>query len=179
MEPSGSDRQADFLGHFLRHQEDLRAVIASMVRDWNAVDDIVQEVAVVLWKKFDQYDRSRSFGGWARGIAVKKVLQAFEKNKRLPIAFSPEVIEAVFAADAEADDPAPAEDRQRALAACLEKLPERSRRLVALRYQDGLALQAIAERVSSTMGAVHKALSRIRDALKHCVHDELASLEGR
>ena len=178
METTDHDRQTEFLSRFLRHQEDLRAVIASMVRDWNAVDDIFQETAIVLWKKFDQYDPSRSFGGWARGIAVYKVLQAFEKNKRLPIAFSPDVIEAVFATAVADDEPA-SEEQQRALAACLAKLPERSRRLIALRYHDGLALQTIAERVASTMGAVHKALSRIRDALKRCVREEIAALEGR
>ena len=78
------DRQQDFLKHFLRHQDDLRAFIGSIVRDRHACDDILQEVALVLWQKFDAYDPARSFGGWARGIAANKIMQSFAKAKRVP-----------------------------------------------------------------------------------------------
>lgn len=166
-------RQGEFLGHFLRHQEDIRAVIASMVRDRVACDDIFQEVALVLWRKFDQYDGVHSFGAWARGIAVKKVMQSFDRNRRLPVSLSPETIEAVLGAfDAEAADPS-REDA--ALARCMGRLPEKSRRLVTLRYEDGLSLDAVAARVASTMEAVSKALSRIRVALRGCIEKELTA----
>ena len=166
-------RQAEFLGHFLRHQEDIRAVIASMVRDRVACDDIFQEVALVLWKKLDQYDGRHSFGAWARGIAVRKVLQSFDRNRRLPVALSPETIEAVLGAfDAEEPD---VSGEDAALARCIGKLPEKSRRLISLRYEDGLSLDAVAARVASTMEAVNKALSRIRFALRGCIEKELAA----
>ena len=166
------DRQSEFLGHFLRHQDDIRAVIGSMVRDRVACDDVFQEVALVLWRKFDEFDAARSFGAWARGIAVRKVLQSFDRNRRNPVPLAPETIEAVLAAFDESEPDARAEEE--ALRECLRGLPEKSRRLVELRYEAGLQLGAIAERVASTMDAVNKALSRIRVELRKCVDKRLA-----
>ena len=170
------DRQAQFLSHFLRHQDDVRAVIASMVRDRIACDDIFQEVALVLWRKFDSFDSTRSFGAWARGIAVRKVLQSFEKSRRTPVALSPETMEAILSAF-DAEEPGEPE-RDEALTACIGQLPEKSRRLLALRYDDGLSLESIAQRIASTLDAVNKALSRIRLALRHCIEQRIAEAGG-
>ncbi len=170
------DKQGQFLSHFLRHQDDIRAVIASMVRDRTACDDIFQEVALVLWRKFGEFDATRSFGAWARGIAVRKVLQSFDKTRRTPVPFAPETMEAILAAfDAEEQEDSP---RDAALTVCIGRLPEKSRNLVALRYDEGLSLEAIARRIASTLDAVNKALSRIRAALRDCVEQQIAEANG-
>jgi RNA polymerase sigma-70 factor, ECF subfamily len=165
------EKQQDFLRHFLQHQDDLRAFIGSLVRDRHACDDILQEVALVLWQKFGQYDRERSFGAWARGIAANKIMQSFEKDKRLPLPLSPDATQ-IIALSFE-DDPKGHGEEQEALRRCIQKLPERSRDLVRMRYEESLKLKDIAARVSSTLDAVHKTLSRIRVVLRECVEKEL------
>lgn len=167
------DRQARFLGLFLKHQDDMRAVIGSFIRDRSMADDVFQEMALTLWQKFDEFDPSRSFGAWARGIAVRKVLQRFDRNKRLPLSMDPATIEAVVEAFNDRDIHETAE-MESALGHCLQTLPERSRSLVRMRYEEGLSLQTMAERISSTLDAVNKALSRIRAALRDCVEHRLA-----
>ena len=67
------DRHETFLRLFLKHQGDVRAFIGSLVRDRNVRDDVFQEVALVCWRDFDRYDRSRSFGAWGRGGAAPHV----------------------------------------------------------------------------------------------------------
>ena len=121
------DPHEEFLRLLLRHQSDVKAFIGSLIQDRHLRDDVFQEVALVLWQEFARYDRSRSFGAWARGIAVKKVLQRWEK----------------------------------------------SRRLLALRYDQALKLGQIAQRVGATVDAVHKALSRIRTRLQKCIERRL------
>ena len=167
------DRQARFLGLFLKHQDDMRAVIGSFIRDRSTADDVFQEMALTLWQKFDEFDPSRSFGAWARGIAVRKVLQRFDRNKRLPLTMDPATIEAVVEAFNDSDLHETTE-MESALGHCLQTLPERSRELVHMRYDEGLSLQAMAERLSSTLDAMNKALSRIRTALRDCVEHRLA-----
>ena len=166
------DRQAQFLGYFLKHQRELRAVIGSMVRDRHACEDIFQEVAMVLWKKFDQYDATRPFGAWMRGIAVYKIMQSFDRTRRLPTSLDPTIIETIVDTWSEAG----ADDgwEEGILRRCVEKLPERSRNLVRLRYEEGLSLQGVADRLSSTLQAAHKALSRIRVGLRRCMEHEMA-----
>lgn len=148
-----------------------------MVRDRNAVDDVFQDVALVLWKKFDEFDPTRPFGAWARGIAVRQALQYFDRHRRAPVPFSPETIEALLRAyDQEAvEDPEQAAAREAALRHCIAALPEKSRRLLELRYEARLKLHEVAERLSTTLDAAHKALSRLRSALRRCVEKELAA----
>ncbi len=168
------DRQERFLGEFLRHQDDIRAVIASMVRDPYACDDVFQDVAVVLWRKFDDYDPRYSFGAWARGIAVRKAMQYFDRRRRQGPVLDPEAAEAVRTAfDDVLDDSV---ERREALRVCIEKLPERSRRLLRLRYEERLKLREVAARLAGTLDAVHKALSRLREALRRCIEDEMRAV---
>ena len=167
------ERQARFLGLFLKHQDDMRAVIGSFIRDRAAAEDVFQEMALTLWQKFDEFDPTRSFGAWARGIAVRKVLQRFDRNKRLPLSLDPATIEAVAGVFDAPDFPEPTEMEQ-ALRTCLRRLPGKSQALIRMRYDEDLPLQAMADRIHSTLDAVNKALSRIRSALRLCVERTLA-----
>jgi RNA polymerase sigma-70 factor (ECF subfamily) len=167
------NQQDEFLTLFLKHQVEVRAFIGSLVRDLHTRDDLFQEVALILWNEFARYDRARSFGAWARGIASKKVLQRWEKDRRSPLPFAPEAIQALL--DAYDRTEVSETDRAEALQKCLEGLPEESRRLLGLRYEQSLRLGEIAERLRTTSDAVHKALSRIRLRLQECVRRRLAA----
>jgi RNA polymerase sigma-70 factor (ECF subfamily) len=171
------DRQKEFLPLFLAHQVGIRAFIGSLVRDRHTRDDVFQEVALTLWHEFAHYDPSRSFAAWARGIAANKVLQRWQKDNRQPIPFAPEAITALLDAydRTEADELLHADALQR----CLEQLPERSRQLLSLRYEQSLKLAQVAERLSTTLDAAHKALSRLRLRLQECIEQRLATMSGR
>jgi len=162
----------DFLKTLLAHEADLRAFIGSLVRDLHARDDVFQEVAVALWQQAEQYDAARSFGAWARGIAANKILQRRHQDQRFPVVFSPETIQAVLDAFDRTEETAPG--RHDALAECLKRLPLEPRRLLAMRYEEGLGVDQIAERVNRTVDAVYRALSRIRAALEACIRRRLA-----
>ena len=166
------DRQQEFLRLFLKHQEELRAFIGSLVRDYHLRDDILQETALVLWKKFDEYDPGRPFGAWARGVTAHKIMQSFDRIKRCPLQFSPNATQAILMAcqDTRQDF----SEERAALQKCLGSLPDRSRNLIAMRYEQGLKLKEIAEQTSSTLDAVHKTLSRIRQLLRKCVEERIA-----
>ncbi|MFN4261618.1 MAG: sigma-70 family RNA polymerase sigma factor [Gemmataceae bacterium] len=170
------DPHEEFLGLLLRHQSELKTFVSALVRDSHACDDLLQEIALILWREFEQYDRARSFGAWARGIAAKKLLQHWEKLGRIPVPFSPAAIQGVV--DAFDRREPQAGPQMEALRDCLEQLTPRSRRLVDLRYQETLALPKIAERTGSTLEAIHKALVRIRQQLRECVQRRLAELDG-
>jgi RNA polymerase sigma-70 factor (ECF subfamily) len=169
------DSQSAFLSLFLRHQVEVRAFIGALVRDRHAAEDVFQEVALTLWHEFGRYDRTRPFGAWARGIAAKKVLQRWHKDARRPVPFSPEAIQALL--DAHERTETAASLRAEALEQCLEQLPEKSRRLLALRYEQSLKLAEIAGRLRASLDAVHKALCRLRARLQECVQRRLAAAQ--
>jgi RNA polymerase sigma-70 factor (ECF subfamily) len=168
--------QDDFLRLFLQHQSDIRAFIGSLIRDGHAREDVFQEVSLILWRRFAEFDPTRSFGGWARGIAANKVLQAFDKNARVPLAFSPDAVQAILDAYDRSDDES-IHDVD-ALNRCVEKLPEKSRELLRLRYQQEMKLERIAEAVRSTLHAINMALGRIRTRLAECLEARSSAVKG-
>lgn len=166
------DRQGQFLTLFLKNQSDINAFVLSQVRDRNESEDLMQEVALTLWRKFDDYDPKRSFGAWARGIAHYKVLQEWRNRSRQPFKrLSEEASEAIARAYDETEDEVV--DRAEALRYCLEGLPDASRRVLLGRYEDDLDLETLAGRMGKTVMAVYKTLSRIRHALQECIEKRL------
>ena len=163
----------EFLHFFNQCAADLRAYIGSVVRDVHAREDVFQDVSRTLWQSFDQYDPERSFGAWARGVAIRKMLEARRKNARFPLIFPPETVEAILEAfDAD-------EENQRlqeaALALCLETLPEKSRQILNFRYQSGLKCERIAQQLGMNLKAVHQVLCRLRQGLEQCIQQRLAN----
>jgi RNA polymerase sigma-70 factor, ECF subfamily len=157
----------EFLALFLTCEVDLAAFVVSVVRDWNRAEDIVQEVALVLWRKIDEFDRARSFGAWARGIAEKEIMKDHGRWLRRPRSLPPEAISAVRAACDELEPRA--DERLEAMQRCLEHLDHRARQLVDLRYADDLPLADVAARTGRSLAAVTKSLLRLREALERCV----------
>ena len=163
---------SDFLHYFQRCATDIRACIGAAVRDAHRREDIFQEVSRVLWRKFDEFDPAGSFGGWARGIALNKVLEAKRNDDRFPLALPPEVLVAML--ETFRDVPPLARDEEEALEHCLAKLPANSRRLLRWRYEEGESCTELARRTKVNPKAMHQTLCRLRRALAGCIRQRLA-----
>jgi DNA-directed RNA polymerase specialized sigma24 family protein len=66
------------------------------------------------------------------------------------------------------------ERRQQALDECVAALPEKSRRLLSLRYEGRESVENVAGRVGQSFDAVTKALYRLRQALSDCIERKLS-----
>lgn len=167
-----TDSHERYLKLLLRSEPDLRAFICSVVIDTHEREDVFQETALTLWRRFEDYNPQLSFGSWARGIATKLILNRRAKSARHPAPLSLEAIEALREAFDRTEDSAA--DRHAALRECLEKLPPHSREMLSWRYEKHLKGAEIAQRTGSSLDAVHKALSRLRAALEKCVELKLS-----
>ena len=56
-----------------------------------------------------------------------------------------------------------------------EALPEKSRRLIEMRYEPGTNIKQMAKRLGRSAESVYKAVSRAHQALVRCVQETLAS----
>jgi len=133
------------------------------------VDDLVQEAALVLWRRDDSYDRSRPFLPWALGI-VHHLLQKGRRPRPECQTLSPEVAEQV--AETCAGMAGEVDQRRGALRKCVEKLPGHLRGLLALRYGERRSLSQIALKLGRGISATNMALHRIRQVLQDCVQRE-------
>lgn len=165
------DPQEEFLKLLFGCELEIRAFIGSIVRGAHDGDDLFQDVVLTLWKEFARYDRARPFGAWARGIAAVKLMQRWDRIRRWPVVLSPETIQAVSQAFDRTEGQTSRHGE--ALEQCLDQLPEKSRRLLAMRYEKSLKVEEIARELQSTVDAIYQALSRLRARLHDCVSRRL------
>ena len=162
----GMKDRSDFLKLFLKIQPAVRSYLLSLLRNGVDADDVFQEVSLVLWERFDDYDDRHPFLNWAFGIARNHVARWRRAAPRARAWLPPEVEEKLAVTTAELEDElAP---RRTALRNCVDKLGAHARELLELRYEKLWSLQKIAEARGMTLNAVNKALGKIRKALSDC-----------
>jgi RNA polymerase sigma-70 factor, ECF subfamily len=164
-----------FAGHYSAAHLALLRYVLALLPDRQLAEDVVQETARILWRKFDQYDAARPFLPWARQIAHFEVLKARRRLAVVDRHFSDELVEKL-AAEQPLEEPA-LERRRDALAGCLEKLDPGTRSLLASRYQRERTLREFAVEQGRSANALYLTLRRARQALLECVNRALR-LEG-
>ncbi len=159
-----------FTTYWTAAQRSVAAFVRTLVPDFNEADDIVQRVAVVLVRKFNEYDHERPFVAWAIGIAKREiVIYRHERNKDRHI-FKESLIEQI----AETYQRSPDLPISEQLARCLEALDIRWKQIIHLRYAQDLRTRQISDRTGMTDVAVRKLLSRARMSLRDCLNRERA-----
>ncbi len=162
----------EFLKHFTQNHRKIYTFIRAQVRCSSDADDLLQETSVLLWEKFDEFDRSADFGRWACGFARRLILRYHRENGRVKPLFS-EAVDQLFAdqllVSLQSDN-----DRSDALVQCLEELDQRQRILLDQRYRSEREVSDIADAVQRSESAVYKALAKIHETLFQCVQKKLS-----
>ena len=145
--------------------------INAVVPDFQEAEDLLQDVAVILLRKFSEYDAQRPFLAWAIGIAKREVLMARRAHARSLLCYQADLLDRISQVY---EDLAPElEDRSRALRDCLQTIKGRASELLRLRYEESLKPNAIASRFGLAVVAVRVMLSRTRAALRECIERKL------
>ena len=143
------------------------------------VDDVAQEAFIVAYNRLDEFDQTRDFGAWLRGIARNLVINERRKDARRKRILSDNLTEVLISSSSVSDQ----EDdevgdyglaRLNALKECVKNLPEKSLRLLKSRYEDDNSAQDIADEFSMNPPAVRKALERMHSALRDCMEEKMA-----
>jgi RNA polymerase sigma-70 factor (ECF subfamily) len=157
---------------WVQHQSRVYAYIRSLVFRRADAEDILQEVAVVLWRKFDQFEPGSRFDQWAYRVARNQVLYYRQKSTRDRLLFSQDVMDSI-ADEMAASNPARGEYFD-ALESCLDGLARDERELVRKRHEPGATNRSISKTLGRSESAVSRALNRIYLALLHCIRGKMA-----
>ena len=162
-----SDPASDFVRLWTAHQAEVKRYLFMMIPRPADAAEVLQDVSVLLWKKWDKYDPDRPFVPWAIRFAYLEVLKWRQKQAREKLIFSDSLVEQLHHRH---DREAPLmEARRKALDSCLEKLNEQQRKWVDLRYGRHGAVKEEAERTGVSMHKLYYALEKIRSQLLDCV----------
>lgn len=166
MTPSDQAQHDQFLRLFLEHEPSLRVFVRSLLFSNEEQREVMQEVALVLWRKFDPTLSSASFCRWAFGVARLESLVFRRDRARDRHTFGDDVYELL--ADTIHDQAEHLEAERRALELCLQRLPEDRRRVVQAVYLSGSKVEQLASQLGSSVMALYKTLHRSRLLLMEC-----------
>lgn len=168
-----NQRREEFAQRWLEAEPSISAYVFASISGFHDAEDVVQRIAQELARRFDEYEPHRPFLGWALWIAKSRVIDFYRAQGRSRIVFSDELLKRL--AETISEQAESRNHRQEALEACLDELPDKSRRLLDLRYVDELSSAEAARAIGSTVGSVRVLLSRIRSALADCVQRRVAT----
>ena len=161
------DPAADFVRIWARHQAEVERYVYMMVPRAADAAEVLQDVSVLLWQKWEKYDPARPFVPWAIKFAWLEVLKWRQRQAREKLVFSDSLIEQLGARHG---DEAPLmEARRKALDGCLARLSAQQRKWVDLRYSRHGAVKEEAARTGVSMHKLYYALEKIRAQLLDCI----------
>ncbi len=173
---NSDDKRDRVLKAALECRTDLIAYARSLLRNYAAADDVLQETMLVVVKKYDQFQEGTSMLAWCRSIVRIEVLRAKQLHQRertLAERVLDDAIDAAFDEFQTAKRHDDAESWREALRGCLERVPERGQGLLRARFADELSYQQIGERLGMTIEAVRKALFRVKRQVRSCIETSL------
>lgn len=173
MASPDDSRHETFLRRFTRTEPALRGFVRSLVPTVNDADDVLQEVAITLWKKFAEFsgETEEEFRRWSFGVAKFKVLSWQRDRGRDRLVFGDDTI--TLLAESSESSTGKLSAQREALKICVEKLPAEQRTLVESAYESGTTIENLAGTMKRTAMSVYKQLHRIRIALAKCARAEL------
>jgi RNA polymerase sigma-70 factor (ECF subfamily) len=160
-------QQERYLRQWTSAQPSVANYVRAVVRDRAAAEDVLQETALVLFRKFAEYDEQRPFLPWALGIARFQVMGMQRDSARSRVVFDDEVLEKLT--EAWAAQAPEVSERSVTLESCMERLPSHAQRMVQLRYFEDLNAEQISQQLGGTAAAIRVTLQRIREQLRACI----------
>jgi RNA polymerase sigma-70 factor (ECF subfamily) len=158
-------------------QFDLYAFISVLMGGAAEAEDVLQETNVELLTHEKNYDPSRPFMSWARGVARHCVLRFYRARGRDKLVFDDELMDSLAEEIPCVKDERPLEDLMR-LEQCMKRLVPKQRELITARYMRGETIRDIAVREHCSEGSISVWLFRIRRILGECINEKRRELRG-
>lgn len=166
------DRHSQFALLLSENQSRLFGFLYSHVLNMADAEDLYQQVAMVLWTKFDQFEPGTDFGAWGMRVADFTIKNFFRGKRRSKVCFSDEVMQRLI--DHQLSTPAGLVTRRaEALRGCLKKLRQPDMSLLEKCYGTDASIKDIAKAEGRSSGALYTALNRIRRILLACIERSL------
>lgn len=181
-----NDNHPDPLGLLMQHAQDGDAVayrtllntITPIIKSYlrtrlfsrSHIDDIAQEILLAIHAVRHTYNPEQPFKNWMYGIARHKAIDYMRKASRQNANETNDVEFETFMADGTNNPEEALEAKQ--LRACLEKLPEKQRRILWLTKVEGHSMAEAGQQLGMTETAAKVAAHRAYKRLKELLIDD-------
>lgn len=171
----GESLDSLFFHLFMTHRKSLYAFILASIHNYNDADDILQETATVMWRKFSEFEQGTDFVAWGITIARIRVLKFFNERQRTRVQFGDKLMEQILSTTSSKVGQVDA--RLEASRNCRKKLSDSDQNLLYMRYNEGLTIKKIADKLGRPLPGLYKSMGRLHSALLRCIKRSLAGGE--
>lgn len=169
--------EQDVLRTLMQSRGRIEAVAWVVVRDAHAAEDIFQNVVFKALTKEVSFEAEDAVLSWAFITARREGIDWLRRYRKESIGLDSTILE-LLEQEWLSETASRGEARMEALRVCLKALPEKSLRLLRLRYFEGNSCGEVAKKLSTGLNAVYKRLSRLHQGLKRCIALRLDESKG-
>jgi len=156
----------------------LFSYIWTIVADEHLAEDVFQEVSMLAIDKAGEIEDPEALPVWLRRAARNLALRAIRKKHHDRHVFDDALLDQLDRDWAEHRAATPSGETLDALRQCLQKLTPHARRVVRLRYAEGLTGQRLADALGRSLTAAYMAVSRANKTLADCVQRTLRASDA-
>src|SRR5262245_1406162 len=172
-------KQEELTTGFLAGRHSLFAFIYGFVRNSHDAEDIFQEVWLRFSRALADGTEIQDQARWCRATARNLILHHWRDRRDDKVVADQELFDLVELSFSEQDQNQDyRRAQQEALTDCIQELPDRSKALLRLKYEQGFTAEKIAIELLQSSAAILMMLSRIRKILKDCAQRKLAELRA-
>lgn len=166
-----------------KYRKSVYYMLLKMVKNADDAEDLTQEAFAKAFNSIDKFDSKFAFSTWLFRIATNNCIDYIRKKRVTTVSFDAPVEGddgSNMKFDVRTDDLDPNESmlkkqRKRYLNMAIDKLPEKYRTLVELRYFQELSYEEVAQELDIPLGTVKAQLFRARELL----NQELKNLKSQ
>ena len=146
----------------------VKAFLMRQGADKESAEDVTQEVMLTVWRRAEQYDRSKAaVSTWVFTIARNRRIDSLRRTRRPE--FDPEDPALLPEPARAADDVVDLAEQGRLLHAAVAELPEEQERLLRMAYFEDKSHSMIAEELELPLGTVKSRLRLAMAKLRHAL----------
>lgn len=161
--------------HIVRTFEaDVFRLAAPLLGSRSAAEDVTQDVFVTAYRRLDSFDMAEPFLPWLLGIAANLVRNELRRRSREDARMELYGYYLDTMASRERS-PNQADTISDALTRCRKQLGKNAADAIRDRYDQGLTLETIADRLNRSVTATRQLLYRTRLSLRDCIQSQLAA----
>ncbi|MGJ8640747.1 MAG: sigma-70 family RNA polymerase sigma factor [Opitutaceae bacterium] len=170
-DPESGNRVELFSELLIANRHRIYGFIYSLVHNHQAAEDLMQEVTIVLWRKFHVFEEGTSFAVWAMSVSRFCALNWRRKQARLPLPLDDD--ELMRMVDESISVGADLSDRHEKLQKCMMKLPAKFRNVLHWRYQKDERVADVSERLGMSVRSVYMFLEKAHALLLECIQGKV------
>lgn len=155
----------------------LFAYIWSIVRNDHITEDVLQDVALLAVSRREEIDGEAHLQAWLRKSARYKALEAVRACERRPVILDDTVLDLLESQWRQVDHVSTTAMTD-ALHHCMDKLTPHARKIVQMRYRDGVRSSRIAQILNRKVQAIYVTLTRVHRSLGDCIRARLVESDA-